>query len=354
MSELKAVEPVIAESFSELAAKLQELPQAGHKAMIVGDSNTIPLFGEAVQEAVAPVFSSTAVFAFEAGEENKTLLSIQALLAYMIDLHYDRKDLIIAVGGGVVGDMAGFAAAIYLRGIAVVQLPTTLLAQIDSSIGGKTGVDFDGYKNMIGAFKMPSLVYTNSSALESLPDDQFRAGMGEVVKTALLGDPELYDWLFDHADEVLNRDRDAMLEMIRRTAAVKVAVVKRDPTEQGERALLNLGHTIGHAIEKAAFFNMIHGDCVSVGLHAAAEMSYARGYISKEELDRIAELYRLYGLPSEVEGFDPTEILKLTKSDKKMQQGQIRFILIRKPGEAFFTDEMTDEELLAGIRTVVK
>lgn len=347
--------PVFLKSFRELPEVLeQELPIQKNRVMLVGDTNTIPLYGEAVASELRKVFREVGMFAFEAGEEHKTLDSVKSLLAYLIDSRYDRKDCIAALGGGVVGDMAGFAAAIFLRGIPVIQIPTSLLAQIDSSIGGKTGVDFDGYKNMIGAFHMPALVCTCPAALATLPEEQFRAGMGEVVKSALLADADLCGFLVSHAEEIRNRDEDVLFEMIRRTCAIKAEIVRRDPTEQGERALLNLGHTIGHAVEKACHFSRLHGECVGIGLNAAAYMSLRRGKISEEEYQDILHMCALFGIPDSISGLTEEEILRNTKSDKKMAAGQIRFILLEKPGRAYIADDVTDEEMLCGIRRILQ
>ena len=347
------IEPVIIDSFEELADVCRSAGITGQRVMLAGDTNTIPLMGERAAAQLGKVFREVHMFTFEAGEENKTLSSVESLLSYLLDCGFDRHDTVAALGGGVTGDMAGFAAAVYLRGIRVIQIPTTLVAQIDSGIGGKTGVDFEGCKNMVGAFHMPALVCSCPEALLTLSDDQFRAGMGEVVKTALLGDGKLYEWLPVHAEQILNRDKDVLYEMIRRAAAVKCSVVRRDPTEQGERALLNLGHTIGHAVEKACQFRMLHGDCVGLGLLAAAQMSYLRGMIDSDTCIRIHDVCRLFGLPRFVTGITAEEILKNTKSDKKMIAGHIRFILIESPGKAVYADDVTDEELLAGIRHIL-
>ena len=345
-------QPLFHDSFNALPDALRPFPFAGHRAMLVGDTHTLALFGQAVRERLESVFCKVSVYEFEAGEEHKTLNSVKGLPAAMIDGHFDRKDCIVALGGGVVGDMGGFAAAIYLRGIPVVQIPTTLLAQVDSSIGGKTGVDFDGYKNMIGAFHMPKLVYTNPDTLRTLPEEQFASGMGEVIKTALLADASFYRWLADNSGKVLGKEDNSLVFMIRRSAEIKTSIVRKDPMEKGERALLNLGHTIGHAIEKDMNFTMLHGQCVGLGLIGASRISFRRGLIPRSDYERIKDLCSRYGLPLKAEGIDPEKILALTKSDKKMTAGRIRFILLKEAGEAFYTDDVTDQEILDGIEAV--
>ncbi len=348
-----SVFPVIRDSFYELPGSISKLAPLGHRIMIAADSNTSVLFAKEVAQILMPYFSEVHTYVFEAGEEHKNLRSVEGLLRELISLHFDRKDCIAALGGGVVGDMAGFAASIYLRGIPVIQLPTTLLAQIDSSIGGKTGVDYEGFKNMVGAFHMPSLVYANTSAIQSLPEEQFFSGMGEVIKTALLADARLFSAIERKRLEILARKEGILYDLVGRCSEIKAEIVERDPKEKGERALLNLGHTIGHAIEKAKNFTMLHGYCVGAGLAAAARMSADRGYLTEEEFGRITDLCRYFRLPVKVEGLDPEEVFRYTKSDKKMAGGQIRFVLIRRIGEAFYTDDVTDEELMRGILSVL-
>ncbi len=351
--QISTIAPVIRDTFACLPSALAGAGVQPNRVMLVGDSNTMPLYGEETERILKEYFREVHTYVFPAGEEEKQLRTIVPLLKNMMGLHFDRGDVIAALGGGVTGDMAGFAASVYLRGIPVIQLPTTLLAQIDSSIGGKTGVDLDGFKNMVGAFHMPSLVYTNPSVLATLPEEQFTAGMGEVIKSALLSDGLFFDWLIGHAEAILLRNPAVLLEMIERTARIKVDIVRRDPTEQGERALLNLGHTVGHAIEKAEQFRMLHGHCVAVGLIAAAWLSRQRGLIGSADYERIRSACALFGLPVQVSGLDADELLAITKSDKKMRSGKIRFILLRSVGEAFYSDDVSDDELLGAIRSVI-
>lgn len=346
------VDPVIKTDFLSLSDEVSKLSIPFHRVCIVGDSNTMPLYGDAVMEEADQIFSEVHTFIWPAGEEHKNLDSIRELLKYLLEQHFDRKDCLIALGGGVIGDMTGFAAAVYLRGIPVIQLPTTLLAQIDSSIGGKTGVDFYGYKNMVGAFHMPALVYSNISALRTLPKEQFTSGMGEVIKSALLGDRDFYDWLNVNALDISDMKPEVIRTMVERTAQIKTGIVKRDPEEHGERALLNFGHTLGHAVEKYKDFSLQHGICVGLGLIAASYMSYKRGMISKEDLNSIRSTCSLFGLPLTTDLKDPEEIIHITKSDKKMSNGQIRFILLQSIGRAVISDDVTEDEMREGIRYI--
>ena len=250
------------------------------------------------------------------------------------------------------GDLTGFVAATYLRGIDFVQIPTTLLAQADSSIGGKTGVDFDSYKNMVGAFKMPRLVYMNLSVLKTLEERQFYSGFAEVMKSALIKDAPFYEWLIENMYEICERDLNTLEEMVIRTCSIKKMVEEKDPTEQGDRAHLNLGHTIGHAIEKYKNFELYHGECVALGTVAAAYISWKKEMLSMEEFYEIRDMFVPFYLPISVDDIDPQEILKLTKSDKKMEAGTIKFILLKKIGKAVIDRTVTDEEILAAIEEI--
>ena len=349
-----AFSPLIRASYGDLGSEMRKvLPEAG-RIMIVGDDHTVPLYAEEVSQALSAVCKEVHVYMLPSGEAHKQLRTVERLLVALEEMHFDRHDVVAALGGGVVGDLAGFAAAIYLRGISVIQIPTTLLAQVDSSIGGKTGVDLDGYKNMVGAFHLPALIYTNPSVLSTLDARQFAAGMGEVIKTALLGDRALFHALRASGEAVMRRESEALLKIVSACAEIKAGIVARDPKEKGERALLNLGHTIGHAIEKYMSFSLLHGECVSIGLAAAAQMSAARGLLTADDVRLIRDTCRFYELPVSVAGADAERIFEITKSDKKMKGGQIRFVLLKAIGEAFYTDDVTDEELRFGIRSVLE
>ena len=265
---------------------------------------------------------------------------------------FRSKDMLLALGGGVTGDITGYAAATFLRGIDYVQIPTTLLAQADSSIGGKTGVDFDGYKNMVGAFKMPRLVYMNLEVLRTLEERQYFAGFAEVMKHGLIKDAVFYEWLIENMYEICERDLDVLQEMMMRSCTVKRLVVEKDPTEQGDRALLNFGHTIGHAIEKAKGFELYHGECVALGAVAAAYISWKRELLTMEEYYEVRDMFVPFYLPISVDNIDPQEILRLTKSDKKMESGNIKFVLLKKIGKAVLDRTVTDEEILAAIEEI--
>lgn len=343
---------VFTQSFNELWPELEALGCEKRRICIVTDSKVNEIYGDEVLTLLDGKCLKAVKYVFPNGEENKNLDTVREIYKFLIEEQFDRKDMLLALGGGVVGDTTGFAAATYLRGIDFVQVPTTLLSQADSSIGGKTGVDFDGYKNMVGAFKMPSLVYMNIQVLTTLDDRQFFSGFGEVMKHGLIKDAMFYEWLIENMYEICERDLNVLQEMLIKSCTVKKLVVEKDPTEQGDRALLNFGHTIGHAVEKAKNFELYHGECVALGCVAAAYISWKRELLSMEEYYEIRDMFVPFYLPISVDGIEPEEILRLTKSDKKMETGKIKFVLLKKIGKAVIDKTVTDEEILEAIREI--
>lgn len=340
------------ENFSNLAHAIREEGLVDRKICIVTDSNVGPLYESAVEEALRKVSSDISVFTFEAGEKNKNLDTVSSLYQELIQNGLDRKSLLVALGGGVVGDLTGFGAATYLRGIDFIQIPTTLLAQVDSSVGGKTGVDFQQYKNMVGAFHQPRLVYMNLNTLTTLPAEQFACGMGEILKTGLICDGEFFRFVCREQESIKALDMKLIAAMVRRCCEIKAGVVERDPKEQGERALLNLGHTVGHAVEKLKNFTLLHGQCVGAGLVAAAYLSMKRGLLNEQEYQEICRGCADYDLPIHVDGLIPRDVLAATKKDKKMEQGHIKFILMDGIGKSFIDKTVTDAEMLSCIQEI--
>ncbi len=343
---------VFASDFGGLAEELHDFGIGKRRIAVIADSNTASLYGEEVIGLLEGNCKKAILYSFPAGEAHKTLDTVKDIYKTLIEEKFDRKDLFIALGGGVVGDITGYTAATYLRGVDFVQIPTTLLAQCDSSIGGKTGVDFDGYKNMVGAFYMPKLVYMNIGTLKTLDDRQFYAGFAEVMKHGLIKDALFYEWLLDNLYEIQDREQDVLEEMVMRSCTVKKLVVEKDPKEQGDRALLNFGHTIGHAIEKYKNFEMLHGECVALGAVAAAFISWKHNWLSMEEYYEIRDMFVPFNLPISIDDIEPEEILALTKSDKKMAAGQIRFVLLKKVGKAVIDTTVSDEDILNAIREI--
>ena len=345
----------LTESFEALNDKLEEAGlHSGKKVCIISDDIVANYYMEKVTSVLSKKYHQIFSFAFKAGEESKNTNTVGTLYEFLITCRFDRNDFLIALGGGVVGDLTGFLAATYLRGIDFVQVPTSLLAQVDSSIGGKTGVDHLKYKNMVGAFHMPKLVYMNMEVFETLPQKQFSNGMGEVIKHGLIKDTDYYDFLKSKYNSVAAHEKEAVATMVERSCNIKREVVEKDPTEKGERALLNFGHTIGHAIEKLSDFSLFHGECVSVGMVAAAHISMKKGYLTAENVADIESTIKSYGLPIHVSGYDPAAVLDATKNDKKMSGGKIKFILLKNIGEAFIDTSLDDEDILEGIRYVTE
>lgn len=341
------------DTFDLLKDKLKELyDEKKVKACIITDSNVSELYLNDVKNVIGDVFIDVYDYVFQAGEQSKNLDTVEGAYEYLTINHFNRKDVLIALGGGVVGDLTGFTAATYMRGIDFIQVPTTLLSQVDSSIGGKTGVDFKQYKNMVGAFKMPKLVYINTSVLKSLSDVQFASGMGEVLKAGLLKDGKFYEWTINNFSEINDKDPEILNEMISRSIDIKRVIVEKDPFEQGERALLNLGHTAGHAIEKYMDFKLAHGECVALGIIVAAYISWKRDLIKMEDFYEIRDMFVPFNLPITVDHIDADEIVKLTKSDKKAENGFVKFILLKKIGKAFIENDVTDEEIKEAVNTL--
>lgn len=340
---------VIENSYENLGAELEKIGGKGKKLCIITDSNVEPLYCATVKAQLEKYAAKVTVFTFPAGEESKTLDTVRQIYTHLIEEHFERSDMLVALGGGVTGDMTGYTAATYLRGIDFIQIPTTLLAQVDSSIGGKTGVDFDQYKNMVGAFHMPKMVYMNLATLNTLSEEQFACGMAEVLKSGLIKDGEYYEWVISSLCEILDKDMDVLETLVEGSCNIKRIVVEKDPTEKGERALLNLGHTIGHAIEKLMDFKLLHGQCVALGTVAAAHISWKRDLLNTEEFFEIRDMMVGFDLPISMEGLTPEEIIAATKLDKKMENGSIKFILLNSIGKAFIAKDVTDEEMTAAI-----
>lgn len=344
---------ILTDTFDELEEELKKLGCDNKKLCIVTDSNVAPLYLEEIKKIAAACSRSVTSYIIPAGEENKNLDTVRGVYEHLILEKYDRKDYLIALGGGVVGDLCGFTAATYLRGIGFIQIPTTLLSQVDSSIGGKTGVDFDAYKNMVGAFHMPKLVYTNVSALKTLPEEQFSNGMGEVIKHGLIRDKAYYHWLLENLDPIMERRAEVLKTLVKGSNLVKREVVESDPTEQNERATLNFGHTLGHAIEKLMNFKLLHGHCVALGALAAMNLCKDRGFVSEEDVDCYRASMERCKMPMQVSGLLKSDIIAATKNDKKMEAGVIKFILLDQVGHAYIDRTVTEEEMEQALSSIM-
>jgi len=316
----------------------------GGDLMLVSNDTVMPLWGERLMTALAG--RRVAHCVLPDGEAHKTLATLGRVLDALVEARMNRDCAVLALGGGVVGDIAGFAAACYQRGVAYAQLPTTLLAQVDSSVGGKTGVNHPGGKNLIGAFHQPVAVIADTDTLGTLPDRELRAGVAEVIKYGLISDAAFFDWLEDNIGRLLAREPQALGYAIRRSCETKAAIVARDEREQGERALLNFGHTFGHAIEAGAGYGAwLHGEAVGVGMLLAAQLSQRIGKLPATDVDRLRDLLLRAGLPVEPPRLGAARALELMRMDKKVRAGQVRLVLLERLGAAVFTADYPADAL---------
>jgi len=319
-----------------LIGRLDEFvgPLAPTSIHIVTNTVVAPLYLEPVQRACARV-APTSPCTIENGETAKNLATAGQVIDALVRARADRGSVVVALGGGVVGDIAGFAAAVYMRGVRVVQVPTTLLAQVDSSVGGKTGVNHPSGKNLIGAFHQPAAVVSDSSVLRSLPARELSAGLAEVLKHGLLADDEYFDRTVRDMPALLALNDEALASAIARSCQIKARIVGRDERERGERALLNLGHTFGHAIEAlTGFGRWLHGEAVGCGLCLAADLSSRLGLIGSAEVDRVSDAVSRARLPVRIEGLSKAAALDAMRGDKKTLAGRIRFVLLERIGRA--------------------
>ncbi len=339
--------------FTALAEAITSIDMKNRRFMIITDSTVSSFYLHECTAILQTIAKTVLSFVFPAGEKSKNLDTINECYEKLIQSGFDRNDVLVALGGGVAGDMTGFAAATYLRGIRFIQIPTSLLAMVDSSIGGKTGVDFKAYKNMVGAFHQPKLVYMNLATLNSLKDSEFFSGMGEIIKHGLIKDKIYYQWLKDHTAQILKKDYEILREMIFRSCLIKKAVVEEDPKEQGERALLNFGHTIGHSVEKLMNFQLLHGECVCIGMAAASYLSLKRGFLREEDYEDILSVIKSFRQPVQVSGPDCDQIYSITRLDKKMDNDAIKFILLQNIGHAIIDKTVTQTEMINAIQTIL-
>lgn len=344
---------VFEQSFENIVTELNKFNIKSKKICIVTESNVGPLYAEKLLKIIKPYCKKIIIHQFPAGEKYKNIDTISQIYETLIINKFDRNDMLLALGGGVTGDMTGYAAATYLRGIDFVQIPTTLLSQVDSSIGGKTGVDFKAYKNMVGAFYMPKLVYMNLETLVSLPEREYLSGMGEVIKHGIIKDKEYLYWLKENKDQVFKRDIRTLKELLFVSCNIKRVVVENDPKEKGDRALLNFGHTIGHAVEKLKDFSLLHGECVSIGINAALYLSVEKGFISKTDYIDALEVLKMYKLPITTSGIVPEEVVNATLNDKKMDSGIIKFIVANSIGDATINRKISQNDLLESAKKVI-
>lgn len=324
------------------------------RVAIVTDDNVGPLHLATLTAALSRQGITAVSLELPAGEATKGWEQFSRTVEWLLEQKVERRDVVIALGGGVIGDLVGFAAAVLRRGVRFVQVPTSLLAQVDSSVGGKTGINAPQGKNLIGAFHQPSLVLADTGVLATLTTRDFLAGYGEVVKYGLLGDAAFFDWLEDNAPNMAAGDMAARAYAVKRSCQMKAEIVERDETEQGDRALLNLGHTFCHALEKATGYSdrLLHGEGVAIGCALAFEVSSRLGFCAQEDPSRVRAHLKAMGMkvdladiPGDLPGAE--ELFALMGQDKKVVDGQIRFIMARGFGQAFVTTDVAKSTVLA-------
>ncbi len=346
---------VLAEAGARLAALLP-----GRRVIVVTDEHVAPLHLEALTRSLAKPGITTRQTVLPAGEATKDFAHLERLIEGLLDLGIERDTVLLALGGGVVGDITGFAAATALRGIDFVQLPTTLLAQVDSSVGGKTGINTRHGKNLVGAFHQPRLVLADSGVLETLPRRELQAGYAEIVKYGLIGDPDFFAWLEGHGADVLDGDHAAIRHAVVTSCRAKASIVAADEREAGKRALLNLGHTFGHALEAETGFGntLLHGEAVAIGMVMAFDLSVRLGLCPPDDADRVRRHIAAVGLPTGTEFapavlWNPARLVGHMARDKKVKDGRLTLILTRGIGRAFVTQEVPGDELSAFIEGAI-
>jgi 3-dehydroquinate synthase len=303
--------------------------------VIVSNTTVAPLYAQRLQSAIADRHRHIEIVVLPDGEQYKNWQTLNSIFDAMLERACDRKTIVYALGGGVVGDMAGFAAACYMRGVPFVQVPTTLLAQVDSSVGGKTGINHPLGKNMIGAFHQPLLVACDLETLRTLPAREFSAGLAEAIKYGPIADTEFLDWIEANLAALMRRETAAVAHVVKRSCEIKATVVGQDERESGLRAILNFGHTFAHAIEAGlGYGEWLHGEAVGCGMVMAMRLSQRLGYVDAAWVDRVTHLLRSAGLPVVGPQLGPDRYVELMRVDKKSEAGEIRFVLIERPGAA--------------------
>ncbi|MBI2836328.1 MAG: 3-dehydroquinate synthase [Chloroflexi bacterium] len=310
------------------------------KAVVITDPVLKRLYGKTLLHSLESSGFDVTLLEVPAGEEQKSLETAMRLYEQLTDCFAERTTPVLALGGGVIGDLSGFVAATYLRGVPLVQIPTTLLAQVDSSIGGKVAVDYGRLKNRIGAFYQPAVVIADISMLKTLGSDEISAGLAEIIKYGVIRDARLFAYLERNMERVRALDERALETIIYRSARIKADVVSRDELDTGLRNILNYGHTVGHAVESVSVFEVSHGQAVAIGSVAAAKISHRMGLLPQEELARIERLVSRAGLPARLPPFELDRLMKAMKHDKKVLQGRIRFVLPKAIGEVILSDEV--------------
>ncbi len=343
---------LVGEGLLVRAGRLMKPVLAQSRVIIVTDDNVAPLYLSALCGALDGEGINHSEIILPAGEQTKDFAHFRELTEGLLGAKAERDTTLVALGGGVIGDITGFAAAVTLRGLPFIQIPTTLLAQVDSSVGGKTGVDYPGGKNIIGAFHQPRLVLADISTLLTLSAREFRCGIAEVIKYGIISSAPLFNYLEKSVSKITARKKDALTKIVTDSCRIKAGIVAKDERESGVRAVLNMGHTFGHAIETALGFRKLkHGEAVAIGLVMASRLSYSLGLLKAEAVNRVSRLVAEFGLPtSPPRSLDPEDIIKGMLHDKKRVSGKHRFIVFDRIGRASIRSDITKNEILNVLR----
>ncbi|MCL2141158.1 MAG: 3-dehydroquinate synthase [Dehalococcoidia bacterium] len=337
------------------AGAINELPTflrssaRSKKLVLITNPTVLKLHGERLQSQLTKHCFEVEVLTIPDGEEHKSLKSAETLYTELCDREIDRHTTVIALGGGVIGDIAGFVAATYMRGVALVHIPTTLLAQADSSIGGKTGVNLAKYKNQVGVFYQPQAVFSDSAVLQTLPTEHIANGLAEIIKSSVIGDSQLFALLRQNIDDIQSRNEKVLEEVIVRAVTVKASVVRGDEKDHGIRNTLNFGHTVGHALESISSYKLNHGSGVAIGMIIASRIAHNMGLFSAAELASLIDLIDRAGLPTSLPKTDTTAIVEAVRHDKKASLGFPLFILPERIGKVIISDKVTPEMLIESI-----
>jgi len=317
------------------------------KILVVTDSRVGKLYADKTVESLRKEDFPTDIITLPEGEENKTLDTVERIYNFLADNNFPRRATLVALGGGVVGDITGFAAATYMRGVNFVQIPTSLLAMVDSSVGGKTGVNHPLGKNLIGAFYQPKFVFIDTSLLKTLAPEEFYAGMAEVIKYGMIKNEAFFEFLSDEMDALVSGDMKSINTIIKRCCEIKAEVVSEDEREAGIRAILNFGHTVGHAIEALTNYHKYrHGEAVAIGMIAASQIAIKMGMLSEMEVQRLWQVVSRAKLPYRLLELDPIDIVERMKKDKKVRSEKIRFVLPRQIGETVIRDDVSEQIMI--------
>ncbi len=324
------------------------------RIVLITHPSLFKLYGEKVLSGLKDQGWTADVIEVPEGETSKTLQQAEKIFDRLLDLQCDRKSVLVALGGGVIGDLVGFVAATYQRGIPFVQVPTTLLSQVDSSVGGKTAVNHPKGKNMIGAFYQPRLVVADLDTLQTLPPNEFRAGLAEVIKYGVISDASLFEYLEKNTEKILQLDNECLAHIIKTSCAIKARVVEKDERESHYRMILNFGHTLGHAFEAlTGYSRFVHGEAVAIGMVHAAKLSQQLGKCNEDIPIRLSKLVSKCGLPVDRPDLDPEAIIDSLYHDKKTMNNKIKFILVKEIGVVEIADDMPKEDILKVLHTQV-